>query len=74
MRRRDHPRARVHEYLLHLIGRDLGRIEGDRKQLPAFGRRFEVELNGELCVLEICGDTRQRVDVSSTLLGHLAPD
>ena len=74
MRRRDHPSTRVHEYLLHLIGRDLRRIEGDRKQLPAFGRRFEVELNGKLCVLEICGDTRQRFDVSSTLLGHLAPD
>jgi hypothetical protein len=71
--RRDDPRPGVHQNLLELLGRDLCRIERYGEQLPAFSRTLELEFNRQLCVLEICGDTRQRLNVSSALPGHLAP-
>jgi hypothetical protein len=70
---RDDQCARILQDLFDLIGGDARRVERHREELPAFGRRLELEVNGELCGLQICGDTRQRLDVSSTLLGHLAP-
>lgn len=57
-----------------MLGGNQGGIKGHREQLPAFLSVFELEVDGQLTCLEVCGDTRQRLDVSSALLRHFTPD
>jgi hypothetical protein len=59
---------------LKLLRRDLSRIEGHREQLPAISCALQFEVHGQLRFLETCGDTRQRLDVSSALLWDLSPN
>jgi hypothetical protein len=59
--------------LRYLLGRNARRIERDGKKLPTLARALDLEVDRQLSAPEICGDTRQRLVMSSALLGHLAP-
>ena len=71
--RGDDPCACVDQELVDLFFRDHARIERHREQLPALRCALQPKINRQLSVLQISGDTRQRLDVSSALLRHFTP-
>src|SRR5437660_1832293 len=61
-RHRDDPCAGILQNLANVVGRNDRGIERHRKQLTALRHALDLEFDRQLSILDICGDTRRRLD------------